>query len=381
MAQFVITEKQLDLIQSNLQFEKSLALAEDNWQRFNTEEKESIIECLNYIYPEKGKLLKESGWYNTLGDIVGIFDPTGVVDLVNGISYIYQGDNLFGFLSMVSAIPYVGDVVAKPVMGALKLGAPSAKALEGVLKLSKAGKTAEAATELSKLTAQGGIIGKFVNGFGKVATKLRGVIERVPMPLFKGMKKTILQWFDLFEKAAVSGRAARKSGQELASKMAPGKAGLRLGKEAQIKNLEELITQAKKSGVFTTYRTSKGPLSWKTVFRGMPQLIGRNASVRALMRQSKWWLGFLDYIGLGNYVGPDELIQELGQENFDKKMNEYQNTTNAQSNFESEYGGEEQGKKTSTPSEKSKSKTSASEDPFAKMLNKMFLGQVNPLPG
>ena len=31
-------------------------------------------------------------WWNTLGDIVGIFDPTGIVDVVNGIDYIRQGD-------------------------------------------------------------------------------------------------------------------------------------------------------------------------------------------------------------------------------------------------------------------------------------------------
>jgi hypothetical protein len=27
--------------------------------------------------------INESEWYNTIGDIVGIIDPTGVVDLVN----------------------------------------------------------------------------------------------------------------------------------------------------------------------------------------------------------------------------------------------------------------------------------------------------------
>ena len=36
---------------------------------------------------DKSELIQESEWYNTVGDIVGIFDPTGVVDIVNGISY------------------------------------------------------------------------------------------------------------------------------------------------------------------------------------------------------------------------------------------------------------------------------------------------------
>jgi hypothetical protein len=71
---------------------------------------------------QKTVTINESEWYNTVGDILGIVDPTGVVDLVNGISYFSQGDHLFGLLSIISVIPYAGDVVAKPVMGALKIG-------------------------------------------------------------------------------------------------------------------------------------------------------------------------------------------------------------------------------------------------------------------
>ena len=44
-------------------------------------------------------------------------------------------------------------------MGALKVGAPSAKALEEVLKLSKAGKTAEASAMLTRITENGGVVG------------------------------------------------------------------------------------------------------------------------------------------------------------------------------------------------------------------------------
>ena len=44
------------------------------------------------------KLLNEIDW-NCVGDIVGIVDPTGIVDLANGISYASQGRWLFAFLS------------------------------------------------------------------------------------------------------------------------------------------------------------------------------------------------------------------------------------------------------------------------------------------
>ena len=67
------------------------------------------------LYYDNTQILNEE-WWNTLGDVVGIFDPTGVVDLVNGIDYVRQGEYFFGFLSMISIIPYVGDAIAKPII-------------------------------------------------------------------------------------------------------------------------------------------------------------------------------------------------------------------------------------------------------------------------
>ena len=391
MADFIINEKQLLKIEEIISRERDFKLAEENWNKFSKEEKESIVECLKHLYPEKAKSINEAAWYNTLGDVIGLFDPTGVVDLVNGISYIAQGDNLFGFLSMISAVPYIGDVVAKPVMAALKIGAPSAKALEGVMKLFKAGKTAEASAQLSKLTAQGGLTAKFVKGFGNIANKLRGYIERMPLGVFKGFKKTILGWFDLFENAAKTGSAARKSAADVAGQMATSvKKAKDLSKplaSLEKSRLEALLSQEilKAKGVkgaFTGYRTSKGILSWKTLFRGMPQVIGRNASVRALMRQTKWWLGFLDYIGFGNFVGPDEVLKQMGEDKFVEKMESYNNTETAQQNYEYDFGKEPTNQETSQTNQgSSQQATGKDKDPFANFLNKLFTDAINPVPG
>ena len=243
--------------------------------------------------------------------------------MVNGISYISQGDKLFGFLSLVSAVPVLGDAVAKPVMAALKMGAPSAKALEGVLKTAQAGNSIKAAEDLARLSSTGGIIGKFVKGFGKVGSKLRGFIERMPLGPLKGLRKTILQWIDLFEKGAKTGKTVRYAGAQLAKNLP------KLSKEKQIEQLTQLRKIAKEANFFKSYSTSKGILSWKTLFGGMPQLLGRNKSVRALMRQSKWWLGFLDYAGIGNFVGPDELLSKVGEEKMINKMEDYNKTEDA----------------------------------------------------
>lgn len=377
MTQIIINENQLSLIKGEVEKQSKFKLAEENWKNLSDGEKEFVVEFLKSVYPEKSKLIKEH-WLNTLGDIVGIFDPTGAVDLINGVSYLMQGETLFGFLSIISAVPYAGDLVAKPVMGALKLGKPSTKALTSIMKTAEAGNVAKASADLAKLADTGGIAGTFVKGMGKIGPKLTDIVERVPGGFMtSGLKNTVLGWINLFSKAGKEAKTVKQVTGNLAK---------RLGKmtpQEAVKNLGDLTKAIKSSpGVFTGYRTSKGLMSWKTVFGGIPQLMGRNKSVRALMRQSKWWLGFLDYVGLGNWVGPEELSQKLGGEDAMKsKMEEYNKTQQAQQNFKDEYGGEESSesqKQTQTPN--SGGKTSADLDPFAKMLRNLLTGQLNPLP-
>ena len=375
MAEIIINESQFEIIKGVLERQSKIKLAEDKWTTFSDEEKNFVIEFLKVSYPEKSKLLKEA-WYNTLGDVVGIFDPTGVVDLVNGISYISQGENLFGFLSIISAVPYAGDAVAKPMMGALKLGAPSAKALNSVLKTAEAGDTVKAGADLAKLAGQGGITGTFVKGLEYVGPKLKSIVERVPGGFMtSGLKNTILGWIELFAKAGKQGKLTQRAMGRLSRRLP------KLPPAVAAKKLEDLSKAIKSTpGVFTGYRTTKGLFSWKTVFGGMPQLMGRNKSVRALMRQSKWWLGFLDYIGLGNWVGPDELIEKLGgEEAMRQKMEEYNKTSEAEQNFQDEYGAEETQQNQSSSSTNNKSKSSDL-DPLAKFLRNILTGQLNPLP-
>jgi hypothetical protein len=47
------------------------------------------------------------------------------------------------------------------------------------------------------------------------------------------------------------------------------------------------------------------------------------------MRRTKWYLGLLDFVGLGNFVGPEELENQV--ENLDSKVAEYSQTPEAQS--------------------------------------------------
>lgn len=368
MAEFILSEKQLKLINNNINFNINLESAQENWLKLSTKEKEFVIEMAKLLYPHNSVLLKEAKWYNTLGDIIGIFDPTGVVDLVNGISYIKQGDNLFGFLSIVSAVPYVGDVVAKPVMGALKIGGPSTKALKGILELVKAGRPIEdAAKELVNISKRSGMVRTFVKGMQKIGPKLRPIVEKLPGGVVKGFKNTILGWISLFEKAAAGGTAIRVTGMKLARKMP------KMSQEEVKAAMNELIKVNKKTGLFRSY-TKQGKISsLKDIYTRIAQFIGRHRSVRVLIRKTKFWAGFLDWMGIGNFVGPDELIKEMGEDNFQKSMEEYQKTSEAQQYYYDDFGNE-MPPNNQTSSSQSTQKTNTS--PIQSFVSSLFTGQV-----
>lgn len=368
MSNFIFSEKQIRLIIENFNKKNDYLDTEVKWNKLTKDEKEFVFEFLKQTQ-NKEIIIKEA-WYNTLGDIVGIFDPTGIVDLVNGISYIKQGDLLFGFLSVVSAVPYIGDFVAKPVMGALKIGSPSAKALQGVLKTAKAGKTAEAAADLAKLTDVGGITGKFAKGMKRVSPKLKEIINKLPDSTFKGggIKKTLLQWIELFEQGAKRGVRTRVVGANLAKRFK------KLTPDQSIQKLEELIKLSKNTkGIFSGYRTNKGVFSAKTLFGGMPQLIGRNKSIRSLMRQTKWYFGLLDFLGFGNFVGPDELIEELGGvDKMVSQIEEYNRTPESSKYFEEDFGEAFRGYNSDSNLSSSNTKKISYDDPFGSFLTSLL---------
>jgi hypothetical protein len=320
---------------------------QEKWETLNKTEKIFVLEFVKGINPHRKKELESvinrinknvlhEKWYNTVLDLVGWVDPTGIADAINGVIYFGQGDYLFGFLSMVGAVPYVGDVVAKPVKYALSAGKPSAKALNKVMALSKAGKSAEASKALAELSARPGLISTFIKGFSKLADKLEELIKNIPAGPLKGFKNTILEWISLFKNYAKTGTKLQSRSAGLA-RVLP-----KLGKADQLKQLKRLQDTLKaEKGLFTGYRTGNKLFSWKTFWGGMPQLMGRNRSVRALMRKTKWYLGLLDFLGMGDFVGPDELASKMGEADFEKKITEYNNTPEARQNFEDEFGSEQ----------------------------------------
>ena len=315
---------------------------------------------------KNSEIITEGEWYNIVGDVLGIVDPTGIVDVANGISYFSQGDHLFGLLSLISAIPIAGDVVAKPVMGALKIGGGATKGLKSAMKLAQAGKTAEASIMLGKLAEKPGVVGRFLQGARSWAPKVASKVDNLPGGVLKGFKNTILDYLKLLENAGLKSVKFQKSAGILAKNLKNA------AKPAE--SIGALKNLLKNDKVFKGL-TKKGPLS-KIFLGGAPRLFG-NREMRILMRRTKWWLGFLDYIGVANFVGPEELAKQMGDGNIRRKMEEYNQTEEAQSNAEYDFGNanaDQQNQQTGQTQQQRPTQTD--NDPIQGFLSDIFGGTL-----
>ena len=383
MPNILLNEKQFDLITHAAEFEVNLKLAEENWSNFTIEQKQMVLEICKIIHPKKSNLIKEAEWYNLVGDILGIADPTGVVDVVNGISYFSQGDHLFGLLSIISAIPYAGDVVAKPVMASLKIGGEATKGLSSAMKLAKANKTTEAAAILAKLAKEPNIVGKFLQSAKSWAPKVASKIDNLPGGILKGFKNTILDYLKLLENAGAKSSKFQTKAGELAGELAGTLKKTKKGKLARkleivsnpvenIKNLQSILKTEK----IATNLTKRSSLT-NVFLGGAPRLFG-NRNMRILMRRTKWWLGFLDYIGVGNFVGPEELANKMTNEMITQKMNEYNKTPEAKKYAEEDFGkeGSQITSPTTTQTSSTQSQTNQGDDFLQNFITSIFTNRM-----
>lgn len=410
MAEYIISQTQLELIQNQIVNESPYDSIKCKWERLSVEEQRVVVDVLNHLYPQK-KNLKEAKWYNTAMDFLGIVDPTPITDSINAISYFSQGDTLFGILSLISAIPMFGDFVGKSVMSAAKLGTSSTKALDKALKIMKT-----ASPGSKQYLAAAKLVDDFAkapNALGKMIQKLGGktgdnvisVIDSLPLGPFSGLKNMMTDYLKLLSNAGKKSVGVKGLASSVSADFAKGL--------AKADDVQALIDLTKGTKIFDAATLSKpGGLS-QIFFGGVPRLFrspeGRR--IKILMGQTKWWLGFLDYIGIGNFVGPEELGNQMGEAQMMKKIEQYNQTPQALENFDDQFGkydregenekkyGEivkfnrEQGQQQSAPppqqqsapppraSEPVPSSSSAGGDPLAGFLKNMLLGQLNPIPG
>lgn len=116
---------------------------------------------------------------NYAGDILGILDPTGAVDILNGLSYLYQGHVFSAICSFASALPGV-DFFAKPAaefafqvgkgVAVSKTYAKSMSIFGKYLKNFDAKKAAKYWTKMEKNAYKKNNLGQFTDP--KLATKM-----------------------------------------------------------------------------------------------------------------------------------------------------------------------------------------------------------------
>lgn len=371
----ILNETQNKIILREKLLNEQKNMITERWNTLNEVEKQFTISMLETLYPEKIKNLNED-WWNTVGDVVGIADPTGLVDFFNGLDYIRQGDYFFGLLSMVSVIPYVGDAVAKPIMFHSKTSRgirgtnQAMKMIKNGESVSKAAKTLEATTKTSPLIA------KFTQASIKWGGKLKEMVNKIPGgKLSSGFKKTINEWIDLFINVA---QKQKKAGKTIGTTVASMSKKVKPLTQKEAENLLKTLkrTLSKEGRILRGYeRTATNPTFFaKYVLPGLSVGWVRNRELTSLFRRTKLYAGFLDYLGVANFVGPEDLSTKLGDENFQKKFGEYVNSPQGQQNWSddmSQYGEEVQ-RTSPPPPQQTKKEPSKTEDPLMSFGKQIF---------
>jgi hypothetical protein len=237
---------------------------------------------------------------------------------------------------MISVIPYVGDAVAKPIMGVSK-GSKLMKGVDEALLLAKNGDSVAAGVKLEQLSKSSSMLSKLIDSVPKWAEKLKSAINALPgQKLTGGVRRVLNEWIDLFSSVAKK----RSLGRATVGKFADKVAFAPLKGESAVKFVKELKrTLGSDAKVFKNFKASDPSFMSKYFWPGISfSVLGRNRELTSLMRRTKFYAGLLDFLGVGNFVGPEELSKKMNNENLDNKFREYTNTEQGQKYWEEEFG-------------------------------------------
>lgn len=293
-----------------------LDVFKENWNSLNSEEKELVIELYKMLYPKKSKQLDEGAmdWVQGGLDVVGIFDPTGIADLTNAVLYFGRGEVLFGMLSLVSIIPVAGDVIAKPIiLGGKALGLPF-KSFKAAVATGDATKIAKSAKAMEKMGPVGKKIVEFIESFNKgMGDKITKLLEKgKKIPIVGKFFKTIQDWIGVFKTAGKEIKIPTKAGTGTKFEIKSG-AGVWKGtlKGTEKVDFMELLRQMMNlKGGTTVFRDMAKKGKFKFLGKEFTK-IWQVPAHRKMLGRTKMYLRFLDSLGLANFIGPDELKQEI----------------------------------------------------------------------
>jgi hypothetical protein len=282
------------------------------------------------IYLGKKKINEDIGgkvldYIQTGLDFLGIVDPTPVSDTINGFIYWYRGDRLFAFLTWISALPFIGDMVAKPAVlalknlkGVAKTGGNGAEILgvgDNVIKEMENALDAGDIQQFTKLVDEnGGAMKNIVENFDKPTifgsamenlNRVKSVAKRIPF--VGGLVTVIDEWVDVFTKASRQLKTSREISDYYTKAL---KMGIKPLNDAEKKLLTQELNELNRYRGFSEYEVAN-PKWWDRYYdAGFGRLYG-NRDMRSLLNRTKWYLGLLDWLNLGNYVGPEELEKQV----------------------------------------------------------------------
>ena len=98
----------------------------------------------------------------------------------------------------------------------------------------------------------------------------------------------------------------------------------------------------------------------------MGRLFG-NRATRSLMRRTKWYLGLLDFLGLANFIGPDELEEKYGD--MEDRIAEYEKTDKAKQYAEQDLTQNEGGNVPPPPPSTTSQKSDGGMDPVSALMS------------
>jgi len=146
--QYLILESRQILLENIKNDPKKYFVINEHYKQYCTEEEWKVIEegiwdTITGVASSIGDYFKENPrqGIQAVADIVSIFDPTGIVDLVNGIFYYYFKDYFSAFFSFLGASLTMGGLILGVVTSGTGVGIAAGAALEATGKAVQISKT------------------------------------------------------------------------------------------------------------------------------------------------------------------------------------------------------------------------------------------------
>jgi len=179
--QYLIFESRQILLENIKNNPRQYFIINEDYKKYCTEEEWKVIEegiwdTITGVAGSIGDYFKESPrqGIQVVADIVSIFDPTGLVDLVNGIFYYYFKDYFSAFFSFLGAGLTMGGLLLTATGGGAVAGIPAEVAGKAVQATKVAVKTGHVAETAAKE------IGVAAKVAAPAMSKIAKTVENIP---------------------------------------------------------------------------------------------------------------------------------------------------------------------------------------------------------